>query len=125
MDTALLNELVSVNLRYSAVAKPLRTRAITQAIAKVLYTVPLEQTTNVKSITKDVCAVCEIDEIPRKSIDDGLSLLKELGFGEKVGGSWKISNRGREAIEVDLNRSRSLVESIVERHFPKAIPTQN
>ena len=54
MDSTLLNELISVNLRYSAVAKPLRTRAVAQAIAKVLYTVPPGQTVNVKTIAKDV-----------------------------------------------------------------------
>lgn len=121
MGSELLNELVAVNLRYAPGAKPLRIRAIAQLAAKVLYTLRLGQTEAIDQLEKDIAATVSIPVVPVVDVIHALDLLANLGLAESDGDRWRLSSKGIDQIENDLNRSRMLVESVLDRHFPQAL----
>lgn len=124
MDLQSQNELVAVHLRYTSGARPLRTRAIAQLVAKVLYTLPHGKGAPVELVTTEVAAMAGVANVQAKDVADGFGLLKAIGLVEIRKGWWQLSEKGKKEIDADLARFRTNAESIFERHFPQAIPRE-
>ena len=124
MKSEMLDDLVAVNLKYSASARPLRTRAIAQVVAKVLYTESPGEGTEAGSLAENIGLVCGVDKMEIGEVEDALALLEGFGLVEKPAVGWKLSSKGTKEIEVDLNRSRVVANSVLDRHFPKTIARQ-
>ncbi len=124
MKSELLDDLVAVNLKYSAGARPLRTRAIAQVVAKMLYTEPPGEETESGSLAENVGLVCGVDKVEIGEVADALALLEGFGLVEKAAVGWKLSAKGTKEIDVDLKRSRVVADSVLNRHFPKTIARQ-
>ncbi len=122
MDSELLNELITVNLRYTPGARPLKNRAISQMAAKVLYTLPSNKTATVEEVSDDIAVVVGVDKVPVDDTKEALRFLKSIGFAVDEGEEWRLSAKGNKEIEIDFVQSRALINSILERHFPQAIP---
>jgi len=121
MKSELLDDLVAVNIKYSAGARPLRTRAIAQVAAKVLYMASPDERMEANILAENIGLVCGVDKVEISEVEDALALLEDLGLVEKATVGWKLSSKGTHEIEVDLNRSRSVTDSVLDRHFPKTI----
>lgn len=124
MDSELLNELITVHLRYTAGARPLRIRAIAQMAAKILYTMPAGQTAKTKVITDDIGVVLGIARVSDKDVVEALRLLESSGIAKEEEHNWRLSENGQKQIEIDITQSRTVIGSVIERHFPPAIPRE-
>lgn len=123
-NNQLLDELVAVHLRYTAVSNPLRTRAMAQLAAKVLYSKKSDEEINAEKIGRGICKILRIPKLSIREVEDALTLLEKINLVVKTGCHWELTEDGKKRLEEDLSRTRSLTNSIIERHFPQTIPQQ-
>ena len=124
MDSELLNELITVHLRYTPGARPLRTRAIAQMAAKILYTLPSGEKATTKNVTDDIGVLLDVATFSEKDVIEALHLPKGIEFAEDPDGNWRLSVKGERQVKNDIAQSRTLIDSVLDRHFPHAIPRE-
>lgn len=124
MDAATLNELITVHLRYTAGARPLRTRAVAQLVAKVLYTLPPGETASEEEIKEGISQLLGIPKFPKRAVSDALALLNDLKLVDRQKSRCVLSVNGKQEIEADVAQSFARNDAVLNTHFPQSIPKE-
>jgi len=112
-------QLVTTNLKYSAMAKSLKSLAFADLSAKALFLSGGNK--NLKGIAKEVAKIIGIDNVSQDLIKNG---LKELISDRRVverGNYYDLVKRERQKISDEVTLSESKLEAIIDGHFPHNI----
>lgn len=108
--------LVTINLKYSNTAEPLRTLAFAQLTAKVLFLA------GTPMLAKDIATKCAeilgVTKVTKASIRRGLVYLKEVGHASEHGGSWNLNDPAARDIQRSIQDSAERIGRVLATHFP-------
>src|SRR5690349_8852360 len=97
--------LVTINLKYSSQAKPLKTLAFAQLAAKVLYLAgdPLD----LQGVADLVADSIGVTHVSPDLVRAGLEYLKDIRHASEEKGRWSITEGAKHEIATDLTASET------------------
>ncbi len=113
-------QLVTVNLKYGTSAKPLKTLAFAELIAKVMYSI--ESPVEVQQLVSESAKMIGNKSVSSELVIDGLQFLQQSGKVRTNGKTWQLENNSRKDISREINTERGLLREVLERHFPATLP---
>ena len=117
-DTPTIAELVAINLRYDGSAAALNIRAQAQLAAKLLFAGGRAVSQPPSELAKAGAKALGIKTLSVASIEAGLTFLADLRLARQSGERWLLTDKGYDTIGYDVDRSRSRLANVLQRHFP-------
>ncbi len=113
------HHLVTINLKFSSKAKPLRTVALAHLIAKALFlsATPLPS----KRLAAEVARLIGCRRVNRNAISRGIDYLRELGKVTETRDMWSLAEEARQEIEDQIRRAEHDLTGVLSRHFGTAL----
>lgn len=108
--------LAVVQLQYDISSKSLKTRAISEILAKTLYQ-HTGQPLGVSRLSSKAAGFAELVQIQNELTLDGLKWLKENGWVEEKSGGWQLTEGGKARIENRLTESDDRISNLLKKHF--------
>jgi hypothetical protein len=109
------HDLLTVKLKYHSSAKPFKTLAFAQLIAKILFLHggPLSQ----KRIRAQAATALGVHSVSKQLIHEGVTFLRSEGKITGTESGWSLTDASRQSIESDSNAWKKEVNDVLSRHF--------
>lgn len=115
------SQLVTVNLKFSGLARPLKGLAFADIASNALFA--FTRKVSMADVSKKAANIIGISQVDERLIADGLEILRKAGKARKSSGEWELTSEERETIQAERETAEKTLEGILSRQFPKSIET--
>jgi hypothetical protein len=112
-------QLTAINLKYSKVAKSLKSLAFGDLSAKALFF--LNRPSSLSEIKKSLYNIINVRSLSDELVLNGLEELKSTGKVENRNGKWILKEETYSDIEKQIKNSDIIIDSVIKRNFPERL----
>ena len=116
------SQLVTINLRFGAHARPLKSLAFTDLALNALFSLNRDATTD--DVVKEVARLLARPQIDSNLIAEALRDMRSTGKVTGTNNRWKLSEASRKEVEEERGGAEKVLVGVLERHFPGAIKSE-